>query len=249
MPNRIMCRSSIAAVAAVAASLIALAAPAISEAQGDTVASACRTTEGNSIPVIERNATGSAPLTLMLTGDGGWANADQKVAEGLVARGSAVVGVNMRSYLGKRRSPDEAARDMACLASAYLAAWHRDHLLVLGYSRGADIAPFVVARWPAELRQRVTMVALVSMSTRANFQFHFIDLVRDVVRTDDLEVAPELQRLRGLNVICVSGEDDHDSGCSVADTTIVKRYSRAGGHRITGGFSAIADLLVPSLMR
>ncbi len=91
------------------------------------------------------------------------------------------------------------------------------------------------------------MVALVSMSMKANFKYHFIDLVRDVDRPDDVEIAPEIARLRGLNVICAYGEDDAHSGCPGADSTIVKRYPRAGGHRMTGGFDAIAELLAPAL--
>jgi type IV secretory pathway VirJ component len=211
-------------------------------------ATPCLTKDGSVVPVIERPAAdGHGPLVILLTGDGGWANADQKVADELTARGSSVVGVNMRAYLGTKRSPGEAARDIGCVARTYGERWQRDKLLLLGYSRGADIAPFVAARWPADLRARLTMVALVSMSAKANFQYHFIDLVRDVARPDDVEITPEIARMRGLPVICVYGKDDHDSGCLQTDTSIVRRYSRNGGHRLTEGFAAIAELLTPAL--
>jgi type IV secretory pathway VirJ component len=212
------------------------------------VPSPCMARDGSIIPVIERQASdGRGPLVILLTGDGGWANADQKVAEELMTRGSSVIGVNMRAYLGTKRSPDEAARDIGCVARTYGERWQRDRLLLLGYSRGADVAPFVAARWPADLRARLTMVALVSMSAKANFQYHFIDLVRDVARDDDVEINPEIARMRGLNVICVFGKEDHDSGCLKTDTTIVKRFERTGGHRLTQGFAAIAELLTPAL--
>lgn len=208
----------------------------------------CATREGAPLPLIERpSATGSAPLVLLLTGDGGWANADEQVAQALRARGSAVVGVNMRAYLRTRRSPDEAAHDLACVARSYLQGWNRDQIILLGYSRGADVAPFAAARWPAELRARLAMVVLVSMSARANFQFHLIDLVRDVERPDDVALAPEIERLRGLDVLCVYGIDDRSTGCLSADTTVVRRVARPGGHRLTDGFDAIASLLAPAL--
>lgn len=238
--------------ASLACALLTLLPVLAAGAQGTTplapTGAACLTSDGKAIPLIERpTGPGSAPLVLLLTGDGGWANADQKVAEGLVARGSPVVGVNMRAYLGTRRTPDEAARDLACVAQRYLQLWRRQRVLLLGYSRGADIAPFAAARWPQELRDKVAMVALVSMSSRANFQFHLIDLVRDVARDDDVAIAPEIARLRGLRVICVYGESERDSGCLQVDSTIVQRYARAGGHRLVDGFDAIVDLLVPAL--
>ncbi|HMN09381.1 MAG TPA: alpha/beta fold hydrolase [Gemmatimonadaceae bacterium] len=227
-------------------SIVGYLAPAAAAHVGDAVP--CTTTEGAPLPLIERpSPAGSAPLVLLLTGDGGWAHADEEVAQALRARGSAVVGVNMRAYLRTRRSPDEAARDLACVARAYSQAWRRDRIILLGYSRGADIAPFAAARWPADLRARLAMVVLVSMSARANFQFHLVDLIRDVERPDDVALAPEIERLRGLNVLCVYGEDDRSTGCLAADTTVVRRVARPGGHRLTEGFDAIAALLAPAL--
>jgi type IV secretory pathway VirJ component len=200
------------------------------------------------LPLVERPATlPGRTVVLLLTGDGGWAGADEKVAVGLRADGAAVVGVNMRAYLGSPRTPEQVASDLAMVARTYQARWHRDRLLLLGYSRGADIAPFVAARWPADLRARLDLVALISLSSFANFHFHWVDLVRDVRRDDDLPVAPELQRLRGLHVICVYGMGEGNSGCRDADSTVVTRYAREGGHRITDGFEAVRSLLEAGL--
>ncbi len=208
----------------------------------------CLTSTIAALPLIERPApTGAGPLTILLTGDGGWANADAKVADGLVARGSPVLGVNMRSYLNGKRSPDQVAFELQCVARTYMERWQRERILLLGYSRGADIAPFVAARWPADLRERVNLVALVAMSRTANFRFHLLDLIHHSDRADDIPIAPELEHLRGLNVICVYGTDDGDNGCADADSTLVRRFARPGGHRLTGGFDAIVDLLAPSL--
>lgn len=237
------CSSPACAVVAV---LMLLAAAPRSGAQ--TPDSSCATIVAH-LPLIERPATSDTndTLVLLLTGDGGFAPADDKVARGLLARGAAVLGVNMRTYLGHRRTPDETANDIGCAARAYLDRWHRTRLMVLGYSRGADLAPFIVSRWPADLRDRINMVALVSLSPNANFQFHLIDLIRDVHRPDDLPVAPEIEKLRGLRVICIYGTEEEDSGCRDADSTVVTRYARPGGHRLTGGFDAVADILSAGL--
>lgn len=225
-----------------AAGGIAYAQPAVSA--GDS----CLTSTIAALPLIERPApAGAGPLTLLLTGDGGWARADSKVADGLIARGSPVLGVNMRSYLNGKRSPDQVAFELQCAVRTYMERWQRERIVLLGYSRGADIAPFVVARWPSDLRTRLSLIALVSMSHAANFRFHLLDLVRHTERPDDIPIAPELERLRGLNVICVYGIGDDANGCSDADTTVVRRYARRGGRRVAGGFDAIVDLLAPSL--
>ena len=208
----------------------------------------CATTIAR-LPLIERPATSdsNATLVILLTGDGGWASADEKVAEGLRARGAAVVGVNMRSYLSQKRTPDETASEIGCVAEEYSHRWDRSRLMLLGYSRGADIAPFVASRWPETLKSRLNAVALVSLSRNANFQFHFIDLVRDVKRSDDVPVGPELAKLAGLRVLCVYGTDESDSGCHDGDPGIVTAFPRDGGHRLTGGFAAMSTILEQGL--
>jgi len=209
----------------------------------------CDSARAKGLPVIERPAIHdtAATLVVLLTGDGGWASADEKVATGLRARGAAVVGLNMRSYLGERKTPQQTADDVGCIAEHFSEVWHRSRLMLLGYSRGADIAPFVAARWPETLRGRLNMVALISPSRQANFTFHWIDLFRDVERDDDLSLGPELQRLRGLRVICVFGTDDKTSGCLGSDPQLVQSFVRPGGHRLIGGFEAMADLLAAGL--
>ncbi|MEO7962776.1 MAG: AcvB/VirJ family lysyl-phosphatidylglycerol hydrolase, partial [Gemmatimonadaceae bacterium] len=76
---------------------------------------------------------------------------------------------------------------------------------------------------------------------------HFIDLVRDVKRADDVPVGPELAKLAGLRLFCVFGTEEEDSGCHDGDPSIITAYSRGGGHRLTGGFNAMADILEQGL--
>jgi type IV secretory pathway VirJ component len=220
-----------------------LAVPARARAQECDVAATAR------LPLVERPAEGDSgtALVVLLTGDGGWANSDEQVARGMVARGGAVIGLNMRSYLKDRKTPDTVAHDVACLTSLYLARWHRTRVMLLGYSRGADIAPFVATRLPGDLRARLNMLAMVSLAPAANFQFHLIDLLRDVKRSDDVPVRPELEKLRGLNMLCIYGVDDETSACPSLPGDLVRSIGRTGGHRITGGFEVMADALAEGL--
>src|SRR3954452_20810264 len=62
------------------------------------------------LPVVEVPARGDGhTLAVLLSGDGGWASIDKQIADEMAARGISVVGMNLRSYLGKERTPDETA--------------------------------------------------------------------------------------------------------------------------------------------
>ena len=202
------------------------------------------------LPLIESpSAAPGRVLAIFLTGDGGWAMLDRSVARVLTESGIAVVGFNSRSYLERRRTPDDAARDVARVARHYLATWHRDRLLLVGYSRGADLAPFVATRLPRELRDATVGLAMLGVARTASFQFHLIDLFRDIERPGDLPILPEIERLRGMPMLCVFGAGEEKSACRDADPSLIARYPREGDHHFDGAYGAIGQIIVGATRR
>ena len=202
------------------------------------------------LPLIEVPALAAGnTLAIFLSGDGGWADLDKQVSAALAAHGIAVVGLNTRTYLGSKRTPDEAARDVSRLITHYMTSWHRDRVAIVGYSRGADIAPFVASRLPAELRTRLSLVAMLGLAPFAGFQFHWGDMLHTVRRPGDPLTLPELERLRGVPMLCVYGLEEKQSGCRDAPDSLLKHYARGGAHHFDGDFHALADIIIAALPR
>jgi type IV secretory pathway VirJ component len=198
------------------------------------------------LPLIEIAAPAptSRVFAIFLTGDGGWATLDRNVSKELVAHGVSVVAFNTRVYLSDRRTPDRAGSDMIRVVRHYLTLWSKDRVAFVGYSRGADIAPFVVSRLPPDLRAKVALVAMLGLSNETNFQFHFRDIFMEAHRRTDVRTLPELERLRGMNLLCIYGMDEKDSGCRDAPGGLVKQVVRNGGHHFDNDFKAIGDIVV-----
>lgn len=200
------------------------------------------------LPLVEApSAHPGRVLAIFLTGDGGWAMLDRSVARVLADSGIGVVGLDSRRYFSRRRTPDESARDVARVARHYLARWRRDRLLLVGYSRGADVLPFVATRLPAELKSRLSGLAMLGMDTDASFEFHVMDLIRDVHRKGDPPLLPELARLRGTPMVCVYGTGEDHSACRDADSSLIVRFARKGDHHFDGDYAAIARLILSAL--
>jgi type IV secretory pathway VirJ component len=234
-----MRRCSRLVVAAVAAGLALGAGSSRAGGQGRAARAEA---DVSALPVRAVPAKGANPMALavMLSGDGGWASIDKRIAEVLSTHGVAVAGLDSRSYLMKARTPDEASADMSRVIQHYSALWAVQRVAIIGYSRGADIAPFMVNRLPSGLRQQIVLVALLGPAERANFQFHWADLLSDTSRPSDMPVLPELERLRGTPVLCVYGKDEKETLCRLADTSAVKVDQRAGHHHFDGDYDAIA---------
>jgi type IV secretory pathway VirJ component len=224
---------------------------------GSLVASALlaqgsRATEPPSVddlPLVEvRGATHTGTLAVFLSGDGGWADIDRKIGEELAQRGIDVIGFDNRTYLrGHDRTPDGTGADVARAAAAYLARWGDQRLVLLGYSRGADLLPFVAARLPAPLRAQLVLVGMLALQERASFHYRFSDLWATHSRPSDIPIRPELERLRGVNMMCVYGQDEEESLCRKVDTTLVHPEVRPGKHHFDGDYHAIVPLILARL--
>lgn len=198
------------------------------------------------LPLVEVPAaatTGDA-LAVIVSGDGGWAGLDRELAAALAARGHPVVGLNSLQYFWTRRTPDEAGRDLARLLRHYLARWGKQRILLIGYSRGADVLPFMASRLPADLRARVAVVAQLGPGTTVEFEFHVGDWLRSSDRPAALPVAPEVGKLRGLRLLCVYGADETDSLCPRLPVGLARTERLAGGHHFGGDYAALARLVL-----
>jgi type IV secretory pathway VirJ component len=227
---------------AVAGSLIASALIA----QGTRAPAEPRVDDLPLVEVQAANHTGT--LAVFLSGDGGWADIDRRVGEVLAQHGIDVIGFDDRAYLrGKPRTPDGVGADVARAAAAYLSRWNDQRLVLIGYSRGADLLPFVATRLPPSLRARLALVAMLALQERASFRYRFSDLWATHSRPSDIPIRPELERLRGANMLCVYGRDEEESLCRAVDTTLVHPEARPGGHHFDGDYRAIASLILARL--
>ena len=180
-------------------------------------------------------------LAILLTGDGGWADIDKAVAAGLSAHGVPVVGWSSLDYYWIPRSPAGAAADLQRIIEHYTTGWHRSRVLIVGYSFGADVAPFLVNRLPQSVRARVTALTLLGPSATASFEFHVTNWL--VGGGDErYPVRPELERL-SAPVTCVSGTDETDSVCRDI-TAHVHMASVGRGHHFSGEYGELVDLIL-----
>lgn len=217
---------------------------------GATNAAPKETAAQEALPVVEQPVAGEGDLmAVMVTGDGDWSAADRAIAASLVERGIPVIGLAARSYLrGARRTPEGFARDLEGLTRRYLQRWNRSTVVFIGYSRGASIGPIGLSFWPPDLRRRLSLVVLLGPERAVGFEFHWVDLVRNVTRPGDVPVLPAMERLRGTPMLCIYGSDEARSLCRDDDHGLFLAREHPGGHRIGSG-SDVGDIILAELER
>jgi type IV secretory pathway VirJ component len=195
------------------------------------------------LPVQEVQASGAAgEFALLLTGDGGWAGLDQELAARLAADGVPTVGLNSLKYFWTERTPEQTAHDVERLLRHYLAAWNRPRVLLIGYSFGADVLPFVVNRLPPDLRGHVASVSLLGIDAHASFEVRIAGWVGG--DEGGPPTRPELSRIGNLPVLCIYGEGEADSICPGLPAGPIAREQIGKGHHFSGEYATLADRIL-----
>jgi type IV secretory pathway VirJ component len=195
------------------------------------------------LPVIEVPAKAGVPgpdaFAILISGDGGWAGLDQAVAGALSAQGIPVVGVDSLRYFWTARTPESTAADIDRIVRYYLNHLHKNRVLLLGYSQGADVMPFIVSRLPPETRKHVALGAVMGLSEHALFEFHVGNWV-NANQDQGLPTAPEMEKPGGIPMLCIYGDGETDTLCPKLDPQKVKVVKLPGGHHFGGDYQRLA---------
>jgi type IV secretory pathway VirJ component len=199
------------------------------------------------LPLVEVPATHGASDTMVVfvSGDGGWAAIDKSISRVLADSGMPVVGLNALQYFWTKRTPEAASRDLDSILERYLGAWKKSRVVLVGYSRGADVLPAMVSRLPAAQRAKIRLIALLGPSPRVEFEFHVADWMHTSAR--GVPVKPEIDKLQGEPILCLSGEDDKDSLCRELSGPRISIVTLKGAHHFDGGYERLGRIILEHL--
>lgn len=199
------------------------------------------------LPIVEVVATGPGhadTFGVLLSGDGGWAGIDKEISARLARRGLPIVGIDSLRYFWSARTPESTTADVERVIEHYQVAWKRERVVLIGYSQGADVLPFIVNRLPPEGRSAVVSAVALSLSTTATFEFH---LANWVGASGDRPTMPEVQRLAHGPLWCVYGKDDGDALCPSLDQNVFHVVQLPGTHHFNGDYARVSAIVLDAI--
>jgi type IV secretory pathway VirJ component len=186
-------------------------------------------------------------LAVVISGDGGWGVTDRGIADSLALQGIPAVGWNSLQYFWNTKTPERAARDLERILRHYFAAWSLNSAVIVGYSLGADVAPFMISRLPAELQSNIRAAVLLGPGPAVDFEFHLTDWLMSRKRSTSLPVRPEIDKLGKMRILCFHGKGDSDAICRDLDPSHVTSIELAGGHRIGREYQPVVDAILRAI--
>jgi type IV secretory pathway VirJ component len=183
-------------------------------------------------------------IAIILTGDGGWRRIDDKLARNLHDHGVSVVGFLTPDYFHDRRTPAESARALETTIRHYQLAWHRPRVILIGYSRGADVLPFMANRLTPALRNQIDLIALLGLEPTIDFRYHPSWIPFYHPKEPQFAVRPEVEKLRGQKILCVYGEKEKDTLCKSLEPSLAMVVKTKGAHHFAGNYKAVAEAIL-----
>lgn len=211
-----------------------------------------RSVGGLKLPLVEvpARAPAASALVVLLSGDGGWSVADQGLAAELSRQGFPILGWNALRYFVRNRQPERVAGDLDRVLRYGLARFGQERVILIGYSFGADVMPFLVRRLPEDLARRVALLALLGPSAQADFRVHFFDWLKHPSPRRGRPVLPELEKLRGVPILCLYGEAEaRDTLCRQLPPDLGRAAVRPGRHIIGKNFAPVAREILEEARR
>jgi type IV secretory pathway VirJ component len=188
------------------------------------------------------SAKSSKTMVFMISGDGGWTGFDQQLAEHLAAQGYPVVGLDALQYFWSAKTPEGVIKDITPVLNHYLGEWHCEQFVLMGYSFGANVVPFLVNRFSPEIRSKVKIIALMSPDEKADFEIHISDMINIFGERGDYNVKSEMLKMKE-KALLIFGSDE----ASKFDDLPKKQFKQitiSGGHHYGDNFDALANGIV-----
>lgn len=193
--------------------------------------------------VYPADNNGSKRLLIMLSGDGGWLDFNDKLASSFSKRGFHVVGFNSRSYFWEQKTPDQAVADILLLINHYSKLYKTNRIYLCGYSFGADVIPFIYNRMPKAVKKKVVALELLSPYASSDFMVHTTDLLNLSSDNKTYKVAEELSGIK-IPIFCFYGQkEDPKALASLKKRNFFLRHVGGDHHYDSSGNEKIVNAL------
>jgi len=200
----------------------------------------------NQLPLVTLPASGVGDtyVAIIISGDGGWAQIDKDLAQHLGQAGIPTLGLNSLRYFWVARSREEIGAALITMLKRADQLWPNRKFILIGFSRGANVLPFMVEGLEDPLRQRIVRIALLSPAKATAFEFRLRDWWTNSPPEDALPLLPALNRLKSIDLLCLYGKEDEETICPELDGGLAKTVVFPGGHHLHNEYATVVrDIL------
>lgn len=128
---------------------------------------------GDEFPVTEWNSNSNKPIIFYISGDGGFNTFSKTFSQELHRYGYDVFTLNTKKYFWHKKTPLKASQDTEnYLKQITKNRKNKKIIIIIGYSYGADVAPFIYNRFDADFQKNIQDLLIIGPSKVNDFEIH-----------------------------------------------------------------------------
>ena len=187
------------------------------------------------------------PLCIVISGDGGWTDFDQHIAEDLSKNGITCVGLDTQKYFWEAKTPETTAQDITKVLEYYLPRLQKTKFILMGYSFGADVIPFIANRLPEDLKKQLALTAMLSPDDKTDFEVTISSML-NLGDENTYDVLAELRKMNYTKKLCIFGSEEDDEDIQKSFKNFGAEISVLnGGHHYNDNYPLIVSSILKHL--
>lgn len=196
------------------------------------------------IHILSSTSNPEKPMVFLITGDAGYTHFDLSFCKELAAQGMPVIALDAQRYFWNEKTPEIAAADVEKLISIYKSKWQRNKIILIGFSFGADVFPFLYNNLNKNIQESTKLLAMLSPAPKADFEIHIMDMLSLPRGKRKYNVSGEVNKIKNLKMICLYGFEEEPEIKDEITNPEVKFVTIPGGHHYDNAFRKLVDIIV-----
>lgn len=193
----------------------------------------------STMPLKEWTNKSDSLLVFYISGDGGMNSFSTSLCNSINQSGHNITALDAKSYFWRKKTPEKSAADVAVYIQSQPSS---RQIVLIGYSFGADVLPFIVNRLTESVLRRVRSVIMLSPSTSTDFEVKLSGML-GFGGEGSWDVAAEIGRLRSQRNVIIAGSEEKSDYANKKN----RNYSfqtLPGGHHFGDNAADVASTII-----
>lgn len=193
--------------------------------------------------------TTERPVVFYITGDGGMKKFSVDIVNTLAGKGYPVIGLNALKYFWSKKTPAQAAGDVAALMQYYSGQWNNRSFILIGYSMGADVLPFIYNNLPSALQSQVQHLVFMSPSSNTDMVVHLSDMLGKASTPGSMNVPAAMNTITNKPLLLIFGQDETDFDHKWLTINNYRQLVLPGGHHYNDDAAGVVQQILSHLLQ
>jgi type IV secretory pathway VirJ component len=187
----------------------------------------------------------SKPLVVYLSGDGGVNSFSKSLCRQFNEKRYPVVLFNSEKYFWDKKTPAQAAVEVEKVISYYKNAWKKNKVILIGYSFGADIVPFVFTRLPKDVSESISHIVLLSPANKTDFEVHLNPFASI---KNGSSIPEEINKINNKPILILQGDEEKEK--VLPSSLRIRNYkitTLKGGHHYDNNATEVVNAVLGNI--